>query len=134
MLAAVLTTMTLAIAGCGGSHPRTEVMRGTGPNLSDIYLRITGPGGAVYYLTQRFRRTSFFDAFQFRRVAVSEGVFVPPRVRERKLCASTHVIRADDAPQLQKWRGRTLAITIYGRRTARIFCAVLGGDLYLEPS
>jgi hypothetical protein len=61
-------------------------------------------------------------------------VFVPPRVRERKLCASTHVIRADDAPQLQKWRGRTLAITIYGQQSSRIFCAVLGGDLYLEPS
>jgi hypothetical protein len=134
MLAAVLTTMTLAIAGCGSSHPRTEVLRGVGPDVSDIYLRITGPGGAVYYLAQRFRRTELFDAFRFRRTAVSEGVFIPPRVRERKLCASTHVIRAYDAPQLQKWRGKTLEITIYGQKASRIFCAVLGRDLYLEPS
>jgi hypothetical protein len=134
MLAAVLTTVTLAVAGCGSSHPRTEVLRGADPTLSDIYLRITGPGGAVYYMAQHFRGSREFNGFRFHKTAGSEGSFLPPPVRERKLCASTHVIQDYDAPQLQKWRGRTLAITIYGEKTSRIFCAVLGGSLYLGPS
>jgi hypothetical protein len=134
MLAAVLTTVTLAVTGCGSSHPRTEVLRGTNPLLSDVYLRITGPGGAVYYIAQRFRGGGAFKGFRFQKSAGSEGVFLPPRVRERKLCASTHVIQTYDAPQLQKWRGRTLAISIYGQKTSRIFCSVLTGNLYLGAS
>jgi hypothetical protein len=122
------------MAGCGGSHPRTAVLRGTNPLLSDIYLRITGPGGAVYYIAQRFRRGGGFKGFRFRKTAGSERVFLPPSVRERKLCASTHIIRADDAPQLQKWRGKTLEITIYGEKTSGIYCSVLTGNLYLGPS
>jgi hypothetical protein len=134
MFTAVLITVALAMAGCGSSHPRTEVLRGTNPVVSDIHLRITGPGGAVYYIAQRFRGSGPFNGFSFHKTAGSEGAFLPPRIRERKLCASTHVIRADDAPQLQKWRGSTLEITIYGEETSRIFCAVLTGNLYREAS
>ena len=134
MLAAVLSTVTLAMAGCGSSHPRTEVLRATNPLPSNIYLRITGPGGAVYYIAQRFRGSAEFNGFSFHKTAGSEGAFLPPPVRARKLCASTHVIQAYDAQQLQKWRGRTLAITIYGEKTSRIYCAVLNGSLYLGSS
>jgi hypothetical protein len=134
MLAAILTTLILVTAGCGSSHPRTEVLRATNPQISDIYLRITGPGGAVYYIAQRFRDGSAFSRFNFHETAAGEDLFLPPSVRERKLCASTHVIQGGDAPQLQKWRGRTLAITIYGTKNLRLFCAVLTGSLYLGTS
>ena len=135
MLAAVLTTVTLAMVGCGSGHPRTEVLRATNPLTSDIYLRITGPGGAVYYIAQRFRGSAEFKRLRIHKTAGgSDGPFAPPGVRERKLCASTHVIRADDAPQLQKWRGRTLEITIYGEETSRIYCAVLTRNLYFGAS
>jgi len=134
MLAVVFTAVTLAMAGCGSSHPRTEVLGATSPVISDVYLRITGPGGAVYDIAQRFMGSGSFKRFHFYETTDSQGLFVPPDVRERKLCASTHVIQAGDAPQLQQWRGRTLEITIYGKKTSRIFCAVLTGNLYLGGS
>ncbi|HJU36682.1 MAG TPA: hypothetical protein VJ716_04610 [Gaiellaceae bacterium] len=133
LLAVVLALVSLALAGCGGSHPRTEVLRATNPVLADIYVRITGPGGAVSYVAHRFRSGGAFDRFSFHE-ADNHGLFLPPRVRERKLCASTHEIRLGDALQLQKWRGRTLAITIYGRKSSRIYCSVLGYGLYLPSS
>jgi len=61
-------------------------------------------------------------------------VYLPPRIKERKLCASTHVIQTYDAPQLQEWRGKTLEITIYGQKTSQIYCSVLTGNLYVEAS
>jgi hypothetical protein len=134
VLAAVLTSAALVVAGCGSGHPRTEVLRSTSPITSDIYLRITGPGGAAYYVAQRFSAGDAFSRFRFHETAGSDGVFLPPTLRERKLCSATHRIRSGDALQLQKWRGRTLAITIYGRRVSRIYCAVLTGGLYLGPS
>lgn len=102
--------------------------------MSDIYLRITGPGGAVSYTAQVFRRGGAFDRFNFRETPRNGGVFLPPPVRERKLCGSTHVIQAVDAPQLQKWRGKTLAITIYGKKVSQIYCSVLTSSLYLKDS
>jgi hypothetical protein len=134
MLAGVLAAVVLAMAGCGGSHPRTQVLRATAPVLSDIYVRITGPGGAVSNTAQLFRRGGVFDRFNFREAADREGVFLPPPVRRQKLCASTHVIQAGDAPQLQKWRGKTLEITIYGKKVSRIYCSVLTSTLYLGGS
>jgi hypothetical protein len=133
-LVAVLGAVALAVAGCGAAHPRTVVLRATAPVMSDIYLRITGPGEAVSYTAQVFRRGGAFDRFNFRETPRNEGVFLPPPVRERKLCASTHVIQPGDAPQLQKWRGKTLAITIYGKKVSRIYCSVLTGSLYLGAS
>lgn len=130
----LIAALPLAICGCGSSHPRTEVLRGANPVPSDIYLRVTGPGGAAYYIAQRLRGSAEFNGFSFHKTAGTEGAFLPPPVRERKLCASTHVIQAYDAPQLQKWRGRTLAITIYGEKTSRIYCAILTGNLYLGAS
>jgi hypothetical protein len=132
VIVAVLTTLMLAIAACGGGRPRTEVLRSTHP-LTDIYIRITGPGGAVSYIAQRFSSSGALDRYSFRR-APRERVFLPPRVRDRKLCASTHIIRRGDAPELQKWRGRTVAISVYGKKTSAIFCAVLGPVLYLGES
>lgn len=103
------------------------------PLTSDIYLRITGPGGAVSYLAQRFKAARDFRDINFAKDP-ARGPFLPPRVRDRKLCASTHRIRVGDAPELQKWRGRTLAITVYGDRVSRVFCAALGPWLYLSGS
>lgn len=132
-LAAVLATASLAIAGCGSSHPRTVVLRSAVPATSDIWLRITGPGGAVSYVSRRFKSGGAFRKFRFGD-AGRKGLFLPPHVRDRKLCASTHVIWRGDAPQLQKWRGRTLAITVYGAKVSGIYCAVLGPDLYVGAS
>jgi hypothetical protein len=134
VLATVLATVVLA--GCGSTHPRTEVLRSANPLTSDIYLRITGPGGAVNYIRQRFMTGGSFGKFRFDaagRAGRSRkgGPFLPPRLRDRKLCASTHTIQPGDAPDLQKWRGRTLAITVYGKKISTIFCAVLTSDLYL---
>jgi hypothetical protein len=133
-LAAVLAAVALAMAGCGssqaGHRARTEVLKSTSPPTSDIYLRITGPAGAVYYLAQHFRSAGAYDRFDFHQAVGSKGMFLPPRVRERKLCAATHVIRPDDAAELQKWRGRTLATTIYGKKTSLVYCAVLTRGLY----
>ena len=83
---------------------------------------------------QVFRRGGAFDRFNFREAAAKKGVFLPPPVRRQKLCASTHVIQTGDAPELQKWRGRTLEITIYGKKVSQIYCSVLTGTLYLGDS
>jgi hypothetical protein len=133
ILTTVLAAVTLAVAGCGSSHPRTEVLRSANRVTAGIYIRITGPGGAVNYIAQRFISGDAFDRFNFHKTH-REDVFLPPGVQERKLCGSTHVIQPVDAPQLQKWRGRRLAITIYGSKTSAIYCAVLGYGLYLGPS
>ncbi|HEY3578654.1 MAG TPA: hypothetical protein VGK68_11795 [Gaiellaceae bacterium] len=128
-LAAVLATGTLALAGCGSSHPRTEVLRSANPLTSDIYVRITGPGGAVSYVARRFMSGGEFSRFRFSKEP-REGPFLPPRVRDRKLCSSTHVIRDSDAPALQRWRRRTLEITVYGIKVSAIYCAALGPNIY----
>ena len=129
VLAAALVSLTLAVAACGSSQPRTEVLRSASPFTSDIYLRITGPGGAVSYIAQELSGGAF-SRYRFNE-APRPGLFLPPHVRDRKLCSSTHTIRSEDAPDLQKWHGRTLAITVYGNRTSSIFCAALGPGLYL---
>lgn len=129
VLAAVLASVTLAVAACGSAHPRTEVLKSANPFTSDIYLRITGPGGAVSYIGQELTGGAF-RKFKFNE-ADKQGLFLPPGVRDRKLCSSTHTIRSADAPELQKWSGRKLAITVYGNRTSSIFCAALGPGLYL---
>src|ERR1043166_3960255 len=131
-LAALLTTVSLVMAGCGGSYPRTELLRSANPLTSDLYVRITGPGRAVSYTGQRLLRSGF-SKYSLRRDPEG-GFFVPPRILDRKLCASTHIIRLGDAPDLQRWRGRTLEITVYGKKSSAIFCAVLGPGLYWAGS
>ena len=126
----VLLAAGLATAGCGSIQPRTEVLRSSIPLTSDIYVRITGPGGAVSYVGRQFMTSGTFDRFSFRRENSKAGLFLPPRVRGRKLCASTHIISPLDASELQKWRGRTLEVSVYGRKTSTIFCSVLGSALY----
>lgn len=132
VLAAVLASLTLAAAGCGSGHPRTEVLRSASPFTSDIYLRITGPGGAVNYIAQQLTGGAF-SKYKFN-TARRPGLFLPPHVRDRKLCSSTHTIRSEDAPELQKWHGRTLEITVYGKRDSSIFCAALNPGLYVGAS
>lgn len=130
LLAAVVAGVVLAFSSSRTTNPRTEVLRSAGP-LSGIWVRITGPGGAVSYVGHRFLTSGAFNRFTFRKAA-AQGLFLPPSIRAQKLCASTHVIQLGDAPQLQQWRGRTLAITIYGEKESAIYCAVLGYGLYLE--
>lgn len=129
VLAAVLTGVCGTMTGCGGSHPRTELLSSANPRSPKIYVRITGPGGAVNYAGDRFITYGGFSRYSLRKDPRG-GFFVPPRILDRKLCASTHIIRPGDAPQLQKWRGRTLAITVYGAKTSTLFCAALGPGLY----
>src|SRR6185437_7556809 len=76
-LAAVLTAGTLAMAGCGSGHPRTEVLRSANPVTSDIYVRITGPGGAVSYVGRRFMSGGAFSRLRFRE-DTPKGQFLPP--------------------------------------------------------
>jgi len=130
LVAVILASVALALVACGSSHPRTLVLRSALPATSDIWLRITGPGGAVSYIADHFRSGGAFSRFRFSESG-RRGLFLPPGVRDRKLCASTHIIRQGDAPELQKWRGRTLAITVYGTRVSAIYCSVLGPELYL---
>ncbi|HZT84995.1 MAG TPA: hypothetical protein VE984_06190 [Gaiellaceae bacterium] len=131
--AAALATLLLVLAGCGSSQPRTQVLRSANPLTSDIYVRITGPGGAVSYVARRFTNGGGFRRFGFHEPR-GRGLFLPPAIRERRLCSSAHVGRPGDASQLQKWRGRKVAITVYGRRISTIFCAALTPDLYLGAS
>ena len=126
----VVLAASLVTAGCGSSQPRTEVLRSSIPLTSDIYVRITGPGGAVSYVGRQFMTSGTFDRFSFQREKREAGLFLPPRVRGRKLCASTHIISPLDASELQNWRGRTLEVSVYGRKTSTIFCSVLGSALY----
>jgi hypothetical protein len=128
VLPAVLATVILALAGCGSSHPRTEVLRSANPLTSDMYLRLTGPGGAVSHVAQQLM-TGAFSKYNFRKDR-REGRFLPPRVLDRKICSSTHTIRPADAPELQKWRGRKITITVYGRKNSTIYCAGLGPGIY----
>jgi len=125
----LIAAFALTVCGCGSSHPRTEVLRSANPLTSDIYLRITGPGGAVSYVTKRLAGGGF-SKFSFTKQP-RQRLFLPLRVRDRKLCASTHTIRSGDTPDLQKWRGKTLEISVYGNSTSGIFCAALGPWLYL---
>lgn len=128
-LGVVVTVVVLALSGCGGSHPRTELLQSANPLTSDISVQITGPGGAVSYVGQRLITVGDFGKYDLRKDPKG-GFLVPPRIRDHKLCGSTHVIRLTDAPQLQKWRGRTLAVTVYGKKSSTIFCAALGPGLY----
>ncbi|HEY3551729.1 MAG TPA: hypothetical protein VGK69_11830 [Gaiellaceae bacterium] len=105
------------------------MLRSANPLTSDIYVRITGPGGAVSYVARRFMSGGEFSRFRFSKEP-REGPFLPPRVRDRKLCSSTHVIRDSDAPALQRWRRRTLEITVYGIKVSAIYCAALGPNIY----
>lgn len=129
LIAAVVAGVFLALNSSHTANPRTEVLRSASP-LSNIWVRITGPGGAVGYVGDRFLNGGAFSRFTFRK-APARGLFLPPPVREQKLCGATHVIQPGDAPQLQKWRGRKLAVTIYGTKTSAMYCAVLGYGLYL---
>lgn len=124
----LITALPLAICGCGSSHPRTQVLQSANPLTSDIYLRITGPGEAVSYVAQRLM-TGGFSKFSFTK-GTGQGLFLPPRVRDEKLCASTHTIRWWDASELQKWRGRKLAISVYGKESSAIYCAAFGPSIY----
>jgi hypothetical protein len=134
-LFAMLVGAALLTAGCGsGDHLRTEVLRATNPVTAGIYVRITGPPGAVSYVGQRLNSGDTWKQVRFSENAVIEGEFLPPSVREQKLCSSTHVIQTVDAPQLQKWLGKRLEIAIYGPKTSAIYCAVLGYGLYLGSS
>jgi hypothetical protein len=130
----LLAAVVLALAACGSSQPssqpRTQVFRSANPLTSDIYLRITGPGGAISYVAQRFEGAAFrkYDFSKVRR-----GVFLPPQILVRKLCSSTHTIRRSDAQALQEWRGK-LAITVYAKKNSAIFCAAFGPGLYQQAS
>jgi hypothetical protein len=124
----LISALALAICGCGSHHPRTQVLQSANPLTSDIYLRITGPGGAVNYVAQRLM-TGGFSKFSFTKERV-QGLFLPPGVRDKKLCSSTHTIRWWDASELQKWRGRKLAICVYGKKISAIYCAAFGPSIY----
>jgi hypothetical protein len=124
----LIAALPLAICGCGSNHPRTQVLQSANPLTSDIYLRITGPGGAVSYVAQRLM-TGGFSKFSFTK-GTGQRLFLPPRVRDEKLCSSTHTIRWWDASELQKWLGRKLAISVYGKKSSAIYCAAFGPSIY----
>jgi hypothetical protein len=126
--AAVLVAAILTLTGCGSSHPRTQVLRSANPLTSDMYIRVTGPGGAVSYVTEKIM-SGGLSRYSLRKEG-RKGFFVPPRITDRKICASTHTIRSSDAPALQAWRGRTIEITVYGGKSSMFYCAGLGPGIY----
>ncbi|HEU5477429.1 MAG TPA: hypothetical protein VFU64_06320 [Gaiellaceae bacterium] len=126
ILAAVCATVTLVASACGASSSRTEILRlrSANPLSSNIYVKITGPAGAVDYITQRL------TAAAFKKEDV--GVFVPPSRHPRALCSFTHTIRPTDAPDLQRWRGKKMRIAAYG--SAGPLCLVLRSGIYRASS
>jgi hypothetical protein len=129
LVTAAVAGAVLALHASRTTYPRTEVLRATSP-LS-VWIRITGPGGAVNYVGHRFLTGGAFSRVALRK-APAKGFFMPPALTaQHKLCGATHVIQPGDAPQLQQWQGRKLEITIYGKKTSALYCAVLGYGLYL---
>jgi hypothetical protein len=128
ILVAVCTTMIFAVAACGGSASKTEVLRlrSADPLTSDLYVRIKGPSGAVGYIAQRLRTAAFLED--------PIGVFAPPsRLHGRRpICSFTHTITPLDAPDLQRWRGKTVRLTVYG--VAGTFCRGFGSGVYQAGS
>src|SRR5436305_2599112 len=130
LVAAAAAGAFLAFHASRSTNPRTEVLRAASP-LSDIWIRITGPGGAVSYVGHRFLTEGLVSRVTLRK-APTKGFLLPTALREQKLCAATHLIQPGDAPELQKWKGRKVEITIYGKKTSALYCAVLGYGLYLD--
>ena len=112
--------VVLAVSACG-SGTKVEVvrLRSANPLTQDLYVRVKGPAGAVRYLA------GALSAGAFRRDQV--GFFLPPSRRHRTaLCSFTHIITSEDVPNLQRWRGKTIKLSVYGQSSyAGSFCRAL---------
>jgi hypothetical protein len=126
-LAGVLLTIAVAACGCGAAGGKTIVLelRSANPLTSDLYVRITGPAGAVRYLARGLTAGALGEQ--------AGGAFVPPDVRRRRACALSHRISVLDAPSLQAWRGRKVTLAIYGDEAyAAVYCRGLVAGIYLS--
>jgi hypothetical protein len=119
--AVVLTALALTTAACASSSTKIEVLRlrSANPLTSDLYVRISGPAGAVNYLAHGLTAGAFSTG--------AGGSFVPPTVRRRKACSFSHTIGYGDAASLQAWRGRKIRIAVFGNRSyAATYCQGIG--------
>jgi hypothetical protein len=126
-LAAVLTALLLSVSACGSNGMKTEVLRlkSANPLTSDLYVRMSGPTGAVGVIAKGLITGGFNNN--------AEGSFLPPGSRQQKACSFSHIIDYADAPNLQPWRGRKMTITVYGNRSyAATYCHGIGAGIY-EP-
>jgi hypothetical protein len=128
-LAALLSTLMLTASACGSSGTKTEVLRlrSANPVTSDLYVRMKGPAGAVSFISKRLITGGFSKD--------AEGVFLPPRLRQKKTCSLRHTIGYADAPDLQAWNGRKMTITVYGNSSyAATYCRGIRFVIYAPRS
>ena len=121
ILAAFCATLILNASACGGNSSRTEVLRLKSAPPSFTFVTIKGPAGAVKYIERWLRPGTFKED--------AAGVFAPPPRYPRPRCSFTHTISATDAPDLQRWRGRKVTISIYD--SAWPYCQTL--ELVFDP-
>ena len=129
ILAALLTGLMLMACACGSNGTRTEVLRlrSANPVTSDLYVRMRGPAGAVSFIAKGLITGGFSKG--------AEGFFLPPRLRQQKVCSFSHTISYADAPDLQAWRGRKMTITVYGNSSyAATYCRGIRAGIYESRS
>ena len=128
-LAALLTGLMLTACACGSNGTKTEVLRlrSANPLTSDLYVRMRGPAGAVSFIAKGLITGGFSKG--------AEGFFLPPRLRQQKVCSFSHTISYADAPNLQAWRGRKMRITVYGDSSyAATYCRGIRTGIYAPRS
>ena len=126
-LAVLLTGLMFVACACGSNGTKTEVLRlrSANPLTTDLYVRMRGPAGAVSFIAKGLITGGFSKD--------AEGFFLPPRLRQQKVCSFSHTIGYADAPNLQAWRGRKMTITVYGNSSyAATYCQGIRAGIY-EP-
>lgn len=124
-LSLVLVALLLTTTGCGAANdkPETAVLRSSNPLTSDLYIRISGPAGAVDYIADGMMTGAF--------IKKDGGFFVPPQLHQsldhERVCSINHVVSSTDSPSLQAWRGKRTTIAVYGNKSyAAIYCRGIG--------
>jgi hypothetical protein len=116
---AAIALAALLVAACGGASTKTEVFRPKNPLLSDLYLQVRAPSGALPVLARRLRKTKTLGGFS---VAV--------KAHGREDCRFTRALGPDTGASLQKYVGQKVTVRIYGNNDlAPSFCKGFGKAL-----
>jgi hypothetical protein len=130
-LVQVLAAVMLTTSGCGNSNePTKQLLRSNIPLTSDLYVQIKGPEGAVSKIANAIETGAFTKIKTGAVPPYGEGgSFVPPRLRQHRVCLFAQTIQPVDSPQLQAWRGKKITFTVYGAKSSSsvIYCRLIGG-------
>jgi hypothetical protein len=100
----VIVALGGILVGCGAST-KTEVLRSTDPEASNLYFYIHGPSRGVSMLARLFGT----------RLSSHTSLVVTPHVHGQKDCSFTRRITGDAAiPPLRRLAGEKLTVAIYG--------------------